>query len=219
MSIQKEMASVLMEKSTAKQALEQFKSGKEITPIDAHGMNFRLFKTKSNTINLELFMRDDSGMYFKPIGFFIKEDGGWFSSGNAVPTVLKEFESYAKAIDSNVKTLSLLENATVAAFSRETVNMAKFMHQEYKNNPPSAALGLGGLVRFDKNLESNGLALELMFCNQGYPQAYLEDQYGYSNPIGAYIMRPGSFDLHPMQTNKAEYDKLYRMSLLSTFDH
>lgn len=225
-----EMVSVLFEKDTLEKTKAQFKSGVEKTPIDSRDMSFRLFKTKYGNINLEMLCRDDKGMYFKPIGFYEFEKGGFLSSGKLIVTILNEFkddyENMTGVNTSNVdvKFMDIKESAVISAFSRETVEKVKEMFQLKENGLPQSVIDRLGpfphlhAMQFDKSLNSNGLNIDLLFSFEGYPQCFLDDEYQVQGAFGAYFKNENGYSLNPMAEHKSNYDKFHKMGLLSAFN-
>src|ERR1017187_7117917 len=98
-----DMVSVLFENETISKVKQQFKAGNQKISIDSRNMNFRLFKRNYGNINLELLCRDASGIYFKTIGYYEFEKGGFLSSGKLSVTILKEFEPDYKELKNSNK--------------------------------------------------------------------------------------------------------------------
>ena len=225
-----EMVSVLFEKDTLEKVKEQFKSGAEKTPIDSRDMSFRLFKTKYGNINLELMCRDNSGMYFKPIGFYEFEKGGFLSSGKLSVTIMNEFKDDYNSLNGispsnvEVKFMNIRESGIIAAFSRETFEIVKEMYQLKANGLPQSVIDQIGpfphlhAMQFDKSLNSNGLDIDLLFSFEGFPQCFLDDEYGVQGPFGAYFKDENGYSLSPMVEHKHNYDKFLQMGLLSVFN-
>jgi len=225
-----EMISVLFEKDTLEKTKAQFKSGAEKTPIDSRDMSFRLFKTNYGNINLEMLCRDTSGMYFKPIGFYEFEKGGFLSSENLTVTVLNEFKNDFESVSGinpsniNVKFMNIRESGIISAFSRETVEKVKEMYQLKANGLPQSVIDQIGpfphlhAMQFDKSLNSNGLDIDLLFSMDGFPQCFLDDKYGVEGAIGVYLKNQNGFSLNPTVEHKSNFDKFHKMGLLSVFN-
>lgn len=204
-----EMTATLFSPEVIQQAKNQFKTGKEITPVDSFDMQFRLFKVDEETINLELLLkrmwgparREAIGMvrnlstFFKPIGVY-KLDS---TSGKFHIIILNEFEDSFRngsiKPGCEVETLSLEENAVIATFSMDAVIEAR--------------------DKVDKKLTINGLDMEIFMTGDGaYPQMFLHDKYRFPGPIGAYFAS-GPYSLNPMMNTKRTFDDLMARSLLS----
>ncbi|MGB5983340.1 MAG: hypothetical protein WBG46_14455 [Nonlabens sp.] len=225
-----EMVSVLFEKDTLEKAKAQFKSRAEKTPIDGRDMSFRLFKTKYGNINLEMLCRDSKGMYFKPIGYYEFEKGGLLSSGNLTVTVLNEFKDDYNSVgeinptNTEVKFMNIRQSGIIAAFSKETFNAAQEMYAEKENSSYQSYTTLLSNYRpnndaqYDKRIQSNGLIVELFFCEKGYPQSFLDDKYGLDGPIGAYHRENGQFSVSPMVKHLDIYEEFMEMGLLTVFN-
>lgn len=225
-----EMVSVLFERATLNKAKAQFKSGPEKVSIDSRDMSFRLFKANYGNINLEMLCRDNSGMYFKPIGFYEFKKGGFFSSGKLVVTVLNEFEKDFKSLSQinstnlTVKFLNLRESAILSAFSRETVNMVKEMYRLKAIGLPKTVIDQIGpfphihAMQFDKSLNSNGLNIDLLFSLEGFPQCFLDDDYGIEGAFGAYFKNDNGYSLNPTVEHKNNFDKFHKMGLFTAYN-
>ncbi len=233
MKTAEEIICVLFEKNTTDKVKKQFKSNDDKIPIDSRGINFRLKKYNEGNINLEMLCRDDSGIYFKPIGFYEFVKGGLFSSGKLNVTILLEFvEDFNKLKkeneidDSNIMVnfLSIKENGIIAAFSRETVENVKIMYQQKAKGVSKEVADIIGpfphlhAMQFDKALISNGLNIELLFSMDGFPQCFLDDKYGIEGGFAAYFKTSNGFNLNPTVEHKYNYDRFYRMGLLSAFN-
>lgn len=225
-----EMVSVLFEKDTLKKAKTQFKEGIEKTPIDSHDMSFRLFKTSYGNVNLELICRDSTGIYLKPIGYYEFEKGGFLSSGKLTVTILNEFsEDYHSLNQINpnnvdVKFMNIKESGIIAAFSRETFEMVKEMYRLKSNGLPQSPIDRLSpfpdlqAMQFDKSLNSNGLNIDLLFSFDGYPQCFLDDEYGIQGAFGVYYKKENGYSLNPTVEHKFNFDKFHQMGLLSVFN-
>ena len=197
MTITESMVSVLFKTETIEKVRQQFKSNNERISIDCDGMNLRLFKATAGNINLELLCRDNGGMYFKPIGYYEFIKGGFLGMNNKlIVYLLKEFAPDYDKLTRNglsltnlaeVKFLSLKENGLIAAFSRETIELVKIMfgnkdrsESQSDNSEQARQFRLYPHlrhVRLDEALISNGLKVDLLFCQEGYPQSFLDDEY------------------------------------------
>lgn len=225
-----DMVSVLFEKETLSKVKAQFKSGSEKTPIESRDMTFRLFKTNYGSINLEMLCRDNSGMFFKPIGFYELEKGGFLSAGKLTITVLKEFESDYNKIEGinpmkvNVKFMDIKESGIIAAFSRETIEMVKEMYRLKEKGLPQSIIDRIGpfphihAMQFDKSLNSNGLNIDLLFSMDGFPQCFLNDDYGVQGAFGVYFKNENGFSLNPTVEHKSNFDRFHKLRLLSAFN-
>jgi hypothetical protein len=224
MTTTQEMASVLFEKDTLEKVKAKFKSSAEKSPVTSRDISFRLFKAKYGNINLEMLIRDNSGMYFKPIGFYE------FENNDLTVTVLNEFKDDYYSVDGinplnvEVKFMNMRESALIAAFSRETFEKVKEMYRLMENGLPQSVIDQIGpfphlhAMQFDKSLYSNGLKIDLLFSMDGFPQCFLDDEYGVQDAFGAYFKNENGYSLNPMFEHKGNYDKFYQMGLLSVFN-
>lgn len=219
-----EMVMTLFTKETIDKVKEQFKNGKEVISNDNFNMDFRLFKTTANTINLELLLflkpteigeeQNFPGiglgkmgrmtMVFKPIGYFTQSNN--LNSHDLEITILKEFEEDLDVliktgkIQTNIKInkLNLKANALIAAFSIE----ASIEAEKQK----------------DVSFISNGLNCDIYLTHWGkYPQVFLNDKYGLEGPIAAYLNKDGQKSANPIIEYQELFNKLLSMSLLSVF--
>ncbi|MCP9199024.1 hypothetical protein MKO06_03830 [Gramella sp. GC03-9] len=230
MTIKEEMLSVLFDEKTLKKVKSQFKSGNEKSPVDNPDMTFRLFKTEFGTINLELLCSDKTGMYFKPIGFYSFIKRGFLNPDKFTITVLNEFKEEYKSL--NLKTpnkfevefMDLKESAVIAAFSRETVEKVEEMYQLKAKGLPQSIIDQIGpyphlhAMQFDKSLNSNGLDIDLLFSMDSVPQCFLDDKYNVQGAFGVYLRDNNGYDLRPTVEHKNNFDKFYKMGLLSVFN-
>ena len=168
--ILKQITSVLFEKEVTLKANQQFQTKNKITSInDIQNMDFRLFLSDAGTINLELLVRDDYGIYFKPIGYYEFE-------GNTISSVyvLKEFEETYNSIKNNidgslsnkVRFLDIESNSYIAVCSREVSNIAKGI--------------LNGSIPSPTQIISNGIEIHIfsypMGIFMGTVEARVEDE-------------------------------------------
>lgn len=168
--ILKQITSVLFEKEVTLKANQQFQTKNKITSInDIQNMDFRLFLSDAGTINLELLVRDDYGIYFKPIGYYEFE-------GNTISSVyvLKEFEETYNSIKNNidgslsnkVRFLDIESNSYIAVCSREVSNIAKGI--------------LNGSIPSPTQIISNGIEIHIfsypMGIFMGAVEARVEDE-------------------------------------------
>ena len=127
--ILKEITSVLFEKEVILKANQQFQAKNKIIPVNnIQNMDFRLFLSDAGTINLEVLVRNNYALYFKPVGYYEFK-------ANIISNiyVLKEFEeaynNIKDDIDDNlnnkVKFLDIESNSYIAVCSMDVLNIAK----------------------------------------------------------------------------------------------
>jgi hypothetical protein len=217
MTAKQEMLLTLLDKKTIDRVVEQFASGKEKVFIDNFEMYFRLYKSKANSINLEVFVQHSLGAgpeenlaglglgrieiianFWQPIGFFSKN-----SALEIEVTTLKKFENELDIVlderNSSIKInkLDLRSNAVVAAFSVEAAANANY--------------------KKDTSFLCNGLECDIfMTHDRAYPQFFLNDKYGIPEAICAYWVENES-SLNPTIEYKELFDDLHSMELLSAF--
>ncbi|WP_304066107.1 hypothetical protein [Pedobacter glucosidilyticus] len=225
MKIKEDFIKAILSKEIRNYAREMFNSdfeyngNKDKMPVDMFDISFRLFKPNATNVNLEFLAVSPQGKYFQPIGFYDKEDNVF---------ILNEFlDSYNELfslgqIQENVKKLDLKTNAVIASFSMTTASLAFQTLQDFKNNGWNdeirGSVNIPGYMRYDKKFKNNGFNCNLLFSNNGYPQFYLDDEYGLEDAIGAYIENEnGRFMIHPTTPYKNSFDILNHMSLLTAF--
>lgn len=205
-AIQEMLISILTNETFNKVHNQFINPGTSVIQIDIEGLDYRLLKPDETTINLELLntmpirSKIDGKiiMYYMPIGYFS------LGSGNLEFTVVKYFENDINFLNDRnmlplkmkINNLSLIENALLAAFSMEAVQIAV----EYR----------------DANLTVNGLDLDIFMTFEGYPQSYLNDKYGLLTPLAAYMTRrEGKIKPNPIYNEL--YARLDNMKLLTAY--
>ncbi|OFX56667.1 MAG: hypothetical protein A2046_08045 [Bacteroidetes bacterium GWA2_30_7] len=236
-----EMVMTLFTKQTIDKVKEQFKTGKEIVSNESFDMTFRLFKSKSDNINLELLIqmplvigqeedipgigklrKQKNVMFFKPIGFYILKN-------EIEITILKEFEDdFDFLMNSNqipgnfsIHKLSLQENAVLAAFSMDSAIQAISVLKEVQQKGMLPEFRDGMIIpptlKYDRKLKANGLKSELIMTFDGTPQFHLDDSYGLNGAIAAYISTQTGFSINPIIKYKELFDRFNIMSLMTAF--
>jgi hypothetical protein len=220
LTVTEQFTKTLFLDDTLDKVKNQFESSTEIQPVDEFDMNFRLLLV-GNTINLELLASGPLGHYFKPIGFYDRQMNIY---------VLKEFETDIEELkskgelinDSSIKTLSLRENAVIAAFSMDVIVTALQVLNEVKEKGFEPEFRNGMMIpanlRYDKRLMVNGLNSELIMTFEGYPQFNLDDDYGLNGAIGAYMPSEQGLSINPIVEYKELFDKFAQMKLLSAYN-
>src|SRR5882672_895267 len=194
MDVKEQMTMALFDssvKAKASQMLQsnyEFNGHKDRMPLELYDITFRLFKPTQNYINLEFLASTPIGKYFQPVGLFD-------TSLNIY--VLNEFtESYkrlksSQQLTSDAKFLDIKTNAVIGAFSWQTIQQVLQIFKEFSvtgwKDEFRDGMMIPATMRYDKRYESNGYKSELLFCNDGYPQFYLDDDHGLEGAIGAYI--------------------------------
>lgn len=218
MTITQEMVTVLFEKETIEKVKNQFSENQEIVSVESYDMNFRLFKTNEENINLELLTTDNNGMYFKVIGFYTKD------TEKMNVTILNEFEdAFEELIDLdtqnlNVRYMDIDESGLIAAFDRETIQAVQIMYSQMEKKSFGVFSPLGQFaLSFDKSLTANGIKIDLLFSFEGFPQCYLDDDYNIEGAIAGYTKDENGLKLSPTIQYKNNFDKFYKMGLFSVF--
>lgn len=204
-----EMLLVFFDDKTKELVKNQFESRNQKIPLDTHDMNFRLYLSNNGSINLELLAQNNLGMYFKPIGFYE------MMNGDLQLTILKEFEdTYHKYFrdETNVKFLSLKENAFIAAGSSDVASAVKGMFGSPKYDrhmPPS-------IENFQsENILSNGLNINIRTSMMGALETNLDDEkYEIDDSLLIMYQNNNGISLH---ATDSEYTDMMDRELLSAF--
>ncbi len=237
-----EMILTLVDDDTVRKVEALFDSDRDRTGLESFDMSFRLYKADYGNINLELLtIADFDGgkvvtdptlgkmilkermTYFKPVGFFEKD------SFRTEVTIPKEFEDDFQILiqenllstQFNINKLSLPDNAVIAAFSADTFMQAIniYRQREHGAEPIYARNVLTSMEmsKFDRKLRINGLDVEIMLTFEGYPQIFLEDKYNVKSSIANYLIQDGKLETGIHDDFEDNFQKLFRMSLLSGF--
>ncbi|MRJ08892.1 hypothetical protein EDL99_08450 [Ornithobacterium rhinotracheale] len=113
------------------ESINRLEKGQLEEAFDVNGMTFRLLKTERGNVNIEIFLMDDNGVYWKPVGFYRADS---FCKLKDI-VIVKEFEKPYSDVQKflpeelvrKVKFLNLEENAYIAVASREVSNVVKSM--------------------------------------------------------------------------------------------
>ena len=164
-------------------------------------------------MNFEFLVSSKSGRYFKPIAL-INSNG----EINLFDELKETYNSNKEIFSTNniIKFLTTENNAVISAFSKETYELAIDILSTYANDNNKPTM-LGGLTKYDREIRVNGMDCELIFCNQYYPQFFLDDKYGVNGHIGAYIPIEGGINVAPAVAHKQTFDNMKRMGLLTAF--
>ena len=179
-------------------------------PIDMFDMSFRLSKTKVETVNLELLLTTNRYRFYKTIGFFRNEK----------IFLLNEFyNDYNKLINNSeinikVEFLDIESSALIGAFSLITVGYSLDMIDKFKFDGKP----FDRLENYDLFSNINGLKCELLLCDLGYPQLFLDDIYGIEGNIAAYIPTEKGFEITWPENFKNLIDELKELELLTVFN-
>lgn len=195
MTVTEQFTKTLFLQETIEKVKEQFNSRREIVSVDQYDMNFRLLLV-GDTINLELLASGQFGHYFKPIGFYDRNENIY---------VLKEFENDFNALvqrgeisnTSSAKKLTTEQNAVIGAFSMDTYMQASQLK--------------------DCSFLSNGLNFDIFITLDGDPQIFLDDKYNLSAPIAIYFLRTQNKSINPTVVYKQLFDEYAEKKLLSAF--
>lgn len=69
-------------------------------------------------------------------------------------------------------------------------------------------------MQFDKSLISNEVKIDLSFSFNGYPQLYLDDEYGIEGGFSVYIKNNEGNKIHLITIYDSTFRKLHQMKLL-----
>lgn len=205
-SVREEMVLAFIEKETITVVKEFLSKNKEVQAYEKYNMSFRFLRVDENTANLEILIMKDATIgqviyFFKPVGYYSIEKG-WLSS-KVTLTITKEFEFELDSLRSKglinveLKKLSLIENAIIAVFSMESLIIAS--------------------ERADNSFQVNGLYLDIYISDQGNPQFFLDDKYGFSDGIAVFTFGNEQILMDPAINLKSQYDILKKRQLLSVF--
>jgi hypothetical protein len=219
LTLNQQLANTLFLKRTMRKVEEQFKKGQEKMPVYEFDMNLRLLYT-GDAINLEVLSKGDLGDYFKPIGFYDKMMNIYVI--NEFNYDLEELNFNEELISKSiVNPINLAENAIIGAFSIEVISLVLKILDDVKANCFKSEFKDGKLVppnlKYDRQLEINGLKSELIMSFEAYPQFYLDDKYGLSSMVAAYIPSENELNLHPGKELQELYNRCLQMKLLSAY--
>lgn len=228
-----EMIFTLLSSSTVAKATEAFKQ-KKIINFEAFEIDYILNPVSENCVILEIGVmmpnasKPEKATRHIPvrqvIGVF-SFSKGFFSTTVSLQIPYKfwdEYESMKKASQIkhsfSVTAFSLTENAVIAALSIEAFIAASESYIAQKK------ILEGGRLAFfrtpmDINFTSNGFVCDMIMANEGYPQFFLDDQYGLNGPVAVYLLKKGGdieFSLLP-QYNELVH-KLKTQQLLTIFE-
>ena len=223
----KDILKALFNSSVIESVKNQFTNGKEKVSIESNDMSFRLHMVNGININFEFLLRIDDGTkthsyekviesgleytigptevwFYKPVGFFTLNNHS--NSLDIEFTIIKEFENDLEfllhnndlSINIPIKKLSLEENGVLAAFSMETMVRAE--------------------KKIDDSLIANGLQCDIYISEDGFPQVFLDDKYGFlsQNPIAIYFYN-GPNTANAMMNNLHVWKKLKSMNLMTLY--
>ena len=215
--IYRDLLNDLFNPETKKNAIKMFVSGfqhngfTDRMPLNSDNFTLRLHKPTNSFVNFEFLVSSKSGKYFKPIAIF-NSDGVI----NLFDELKETYKTQNFNTDSTVKFLTTQNNAVIAAFSKETYELAIEILSSYKNDPNKPFM-MGGLTKYDREIFVNGMDCEMIFCNQYYPQFFLDDKYGVNGHIGAYIPIDDGINVAPAIAHKQTFDNMKRLGLLTAF--
>jgi hypothetical protein len=225
MKILEQFVRALYNNTVRNKATEMFRSNfsynghKDRMPLELLDITYRLFKPTPDYVNFEFLAKSNYGSYFQPIGMIDRDLNIY---------VINEFaEEYKKLnsssqISGTTKFLDKKSNAVIACFSADTLSRVFEVFKEF-DKYGSETQRIHGFVkypgkRYDRYYECNGFACELIFSNNGYPQFYLDSDYGIEGPIGAYIKaQDGNISIHPTPQYQELTNKLNLLQLLTAF--
>jgi hypothetical protein len=178
-------------------------------PIEKYEISFRLYKPYDNVVNLEFLCYANNNKFYQPVGFY---------KSNEIYLLNEYVEAYNDLLIKNIISrkvifLNIKENAVIAAFSIQAVEYSiEILKNFYSDGKP-----MNSLEKYDKFAEINGLSCELLLCNEGYPQLYIDDKYNLNGHIGAYIPNSNGLNLGYPKNIEKEYFELMEQELLTAF--
>lgn len=170
LTITQEMVSTFLNADTVEKAKGIISKRGAKVPIDSENISFRLIGAKDGNVNFEVMIKNELGLYFKPIGFFTNEN-------EFTAYIVKEFEKdfeYLKdylKIDLPVKPLSIQENGYIAVASKEVFQLVQnlFNSPEYDE----FALVLNRNRQYEEIIY-NGLTISIKTSMMGSLEANIE---------------------------------------------
>lgn len=216
--ILQQLFQVLVSPETKNYALSMFSGGfqhngfTDRLPLDSQDFTLRLFKPTPDFVNFEFLVSSKTGRYFKPIALFRRN-----GDINLFEELRDAYNSTKENLNTNtIKFLNTQNNAVISAFSKEAYESAIEILAAFKNDPQKP-FTLGGLTKYDREIYVNGMDCELIFCNQHYPQFFLDDKYEISGHIGAYIPTEQGINVAPAVAHKQTFDNMRNLGLLTAF--
>lgn len=213
--ILQEMIEVLFLRNTTLKAKELKTSTANQTNISQNGFDFRLFKAPAGNINLEVFMQDEYGMYYKPIGYYD------FGTTNEILEIcllnefLEPFKQIRSKLDSDLseraRTLNLLYNVFIALGSREVGNVVRTMF-----NSPKYSRGPINSNNFQmQRLFINNIDVEVKTSMMGAIEAvFLDENSAFDEEFLVMFQNNNGITIHCAEV---AYNKMNNKSLLSVF--
>jgi hypothetical protein len=223
---------------------EHYKQNISPLHIENLGKEYRLRKVNEGNFILESFcllQMNERG----ELGPEYSEDGGklydftyWKSHGlyriNLESNDIKMYIPYeleadyykiTEQINSNdlsVYKFSLIENAVIAGFSKESLLQAHVMFKNLRGTKINSFFieiqnRIVPIAAYDRSYNTNGLKVQMLLSYDGFPQMFLDDIHELEGPISAYHQIENGIDCRPITEYKETFDFFQRIEFLSAF--
>ncbi|MBN8623568.1 MAG: hypothetical protein J0L47_10670 [Flavobacteriales bacterium] len=214
--ILQEMIEVLFLRNTILKAKELRNFDLNSSNLSYNGFDFRLLKAPAGNINLEVFLQDQFGNYYKPIGYYD------FGTTNDILQIcilnefLEAFKQIYPNIDSDLsekaRTLNLLDNVFIALGSREVGNTVKEMF----NSPNYSPYNHMDRTKFQvQNLLLNNLQVQVKTSMMGALEAiFVDNNDDFQEEYLIMFQNKDGISIHCSENT---YNKMNNRSLLSIF--
>lgn len=214
--ILQEMIEVLFLKTTTSKAEELKKTYTNDVKLSCNGFDFRLLKAPAGNINLEVFMQDQYGSYYKPIGYYDFDTNNNILQICLLNEFLEPFKQIRSQVDKDLsekaRTLNLLDNVFIALGSREVGNTVKAMF----NSPNYSADNHMDRTKFQvQNLLLNNLEVQIKTSMMGALEAVFVDNN--DDFQEEYLVMFQNRDGITIHCSEDAYNRMNRKSLLSIF--
>lgn len=214
--ILQEMIEVLFLKSTTLKA-EQLKiSSSNDLRFSYNGFDFRLLKAPAENINLEVYMQDEYGSYYKPIGYYDFDLYTTIQHICLLNEFLEPFKQIHSKIDSQLsekaRALTLIDNVFIALASRESGNTARTMF----NSPHYSPSNHLDRNKFQvQNLLLNNLEVQVKTSMMGAIEAvFVDNNNDFQEEFLVMFQNNNGISIH---CSEDSYNKMNDKSLLSIF--
>lgn len=199
----------LLDKNTIKNSTQLQSSGSKMA-LELYDISFRLYKTNFGTVNLETLIKDEFGMFFKTIGYYV------INQGKVTDIfLLKEFENaynQLKIKSPKVRLLTKEENIYIALCSRETFNAVKKMFKRLDYN---AMNHLTAQNFQQENLKSNGINILVKTSMMGSLEAVCVDE-NYDSDEDIFVMFQNNHGIS-LHCNEPVFHRLHKQELFGAF--
>lgn len=214
--ILKTFVKVLFSNETIENVEKLKTSSNDRNAIDEDGIPFRLQKARAGNINLEVFFQDQSGMYYKPIGFYEFDNLGKVKEIFLLNEFVDTFNTIKQNINNTSKAnfLNLLDNVYIALGSREVGNTITAM---FKSPNYSEYNHMDITKRQYHALIVNGLNIEVKTSMMGSLEAVYDDKNDDFNGEDMLVMYQNNNGVS-IHSSEKEYQTMMNKGLLSIFN-